>query len=708
MRSLILLCSLLTSLVIASPTAVAFPKSEDYHGATALRPLPHPHDNPADLDNLKAVNTGTLYYQAEEGMSHSRVASNLTLIVITAFGTVHIPVFNYPAVSLDRSHYITSVTCNGDHQSWATAWTDWSHHAKFIVISGSFRERRGTPTAAHAEVIRSISPRVIRRETWREKWERLKMGLKKVKDAVITTGEKVVALVKSVITPCSWVKTPYGDGYVLLPPIKRSQALASGAPQIPGTDTKAKVKASIDGDLGIWSKKISYTGDMKISLSTRGLSFGTLHLSGDLEVAVKIKVVANAFVFLVALVATSIFHYFIPGIIFIGPGISFSTGIDYKIALKGEILAGMTSTLTAPLPVSKTNIAFNIKALQGLTDKIGGKFGLTVKTGEVKLSAAVTLAVSLDASALGFSAPPFNLWKPDPFLLGDNCNRETPGATATTIGSGGSPAKAAPAVFTQDEEDFGERRRQAAEDNSQQEPPTQVKEAQESPAPVVSNGVGNSDDNVDENADPGGDPQPTGDGASKNGMLSDDTDEASDSLDLSGIPACIIWPASELNNDTELFVAPPPDGGALSFYVGDCTKFFLATTAESDDGSIVMFSSADETQILVADGWQWRRWSISRREWRYGLDPHGVWFGSRWGLFFLGVNQFDDLQDNVPIIGEKADYCVPALLRQATGDLYKGVTVETGKGCPAAPDRSLNIYQVVFVEFNQRTLSEDE
>lgn len=107
---------------------------------------------------------------------------------------------------------------------------------------------------------------------------------------------------------------------------------------------------------------------------------------------------------------------------------------------------------------------------------------------------------------------------------------------------------------------------------------------------------------MDENANPGGDPQPTGDGASKNGMLSDDTDEASDSLDLSGIPACIIWPASELNNDTELFVAPPPDGGALSFYVGDCTKFFLATTAESDDGSIVMFSSADETQILVADG----------------------------------------------------------------------------------------------------------
>jgi hypothetical protein len=170
---------------------------------------------------------------------------------------------------------------------------------------------------------------------------------------------------------------------------------------------------------------------------------------------------------------------FIPGIIFIGPGISFSTGIDYKIALKGEILAGMTctwsqisatfylvppltrssfdedslsptcvpefdaaATLTASItPYLKTNIAFNIKALQGLTDKIGGKFGLTVKTGcelaasvstaktecknpgEVKLSAAVTLAVSLDASALGFSAPPFNLWKPDPFLLGDNCNR---------------------------------------------------------------------------------------------------------------------------------------------------------------------------------------------------------------------------------------------------------------------------------------------
>jgi hypothetical protein len=31
-------------------------------------------------------------------------------------------------------------------------------------------------------------------------------GLKKVKDAVVTTGEKVVALVKSVITPCEYLR----------------------------------------------------------------------------------------------------------------------------------------------------------------------------------------------------------------------------------------------------------------------------------------------------------------------------------------------------------------------------------------------------------------------------------------------------------------------------------------------------------------------
>jgi hypothetical protein len=31
-------------------------------------------------------------------------------------------------------------------------------------------------------------------------------GLKKVKNAVVTTGKKVVALVKSIITPCEYLR----------------------------------------------------------------------------------------------------------------------------------------------------------------------------------------------------------------------------------------------------------------------------------------------------------------------------------------------------------------------------------------------------------------------------------------------------------------------------------------------------------------------
>lgn len=49
------------------PRAVVFPTATDYPGATVLRPHPHPADDPKDLNNLKAINTGTLFYKNGAG-----------------------------------------------------------------------------------------------------------------------------------------------------------------------------------------------------------------------------------------------------------------------------------------------------------------------------------------------------------------------------------------------------------------------------------------------------------------------------------------------------------------------------------------------------------------------------------------------------------------------------------------------------------------
>ncbi|KAJ7146509.1 hypothetical protein C8R44DRAFT_542165, partial [Mycena epipterygia] len=63
----------------------------------------------------------------------------------TAHALVHIPAFNHPAVSLERTDFVSSVTCNGagntmvvtfkDDKSWETASTDWTHHGAFFIIS---------------------------------------------------------------------------------------------------------------------------------------------------------------------------------------------------------------------------------------------------------------------------------------------------------------------------------------------------------------------------------------------------------------------------------------------------------------------------------------------------------------------------------------------------------------------------------------------
>ncbi|KAJ7752621.1 hypothetical protein B0H16DRAFT_1269113, partial [Mycena metata] len=58
---------------------------------------------------------------------------------------VHIPVLHFPVVMLERSNFITSVTCNAagntmvvtfkDHKSWQTASNDWVHHRAFFIVS---------------------------------------------------------------------------------------------------------------------------------------------------------------------------------------------------------------------------------------------------------------------------------------------------------------------------------------------------------------------------------------------------------------------------------------------------------------------------------------------------------------------------------------------------------------------------------------------
>ncbi|KAJ7776311.1 hypothetical protein B0H16DRAFT_1264400, partial [Mycena metata] len=58
---------------------------------------------------------------------------------------VHFPAFNHPAVSLERSDFLSSVSCNAagntmiinfrDAKSWNIAYHDWKQHPKFIIIS---------------------------------------------------------------------------------------------------------------------------------------------------------------------------------------------------------------------------------------------------------------------------------------------------------------------------------------------------------------------------------------------------------------------------------------------------------------------------------------------------------------------------------------------------------------------------------------------
>ncbi|KAJ7748389.1 hypothetical protein B0H16DRAFT_1420684, partial [Mycena metata] len=94
-----------------------------------LYPQRHPDDNLADLANLKASPSASLYYEG-----------------VSAFALLHFPQFKYPAVALERSHFVSATTCSAsgntmtvtfnNPEAWKTAAQDWTQHPEgFVVIS---------------------------------------------------------------------------------------------------------------------------------------------------------------------------------------------------------------------------------------------------------------------------------------------------------------------------------------------------------------------------------------------------------------------------------------------------------------------------------------------------------------------------------------------------------------------------------------------
>ncbi|KAJ7122158.1 hypothetical protein C8R44DRAFT_981407 [Mycena epipterygia] len=118
--------------VTAFPAVTSIMASEKHNApssSTVLFPKRHPDDDPANLANLKATTSATLYYEAP-----------------AAHALVHIPVFNQPMVSLERSRFLSSVSCNAagnmmvitfkDEKSWEVASTDWAQYSNgFLIIS---------------------------------------------------------------------------------------------------------------------------------------------------------------------------------------------------------------------------------------------------------------------------------------------------------------------------------------------------------------------------------------------------------------------------------------------------------------------------------------------------------------------------------------------------------------------------------------------
>ncbi|KAJ7122232.1 hypothetical protein C8R44DRAFT_981442 [Mycena epipterygia] len=100
---------------------------------TTLHPGLHPDEDTADLDNLKGKFNSSLYYKAKPDSP------------VQGAGLMQLK-HKYPTVSLERSRFISSVTCEptsdsmvvtfNDSKSFGTAVMDWStHKSGFILIS---------------------------------------------------------------------------------------------------------------------------------------------------------------------------------------------------------------------------------------------------------------------------------------------------------------------------------------------------------------------------------------------------------------------------------------------------------------------------------------------------------------------------------------------------------------------------------------------
>ncbi|KAJ7655461.1 hypothetical protein B0H17DRAFT_1146452 [Mycena rosella] len=117
----------------AISTQVLHPHTEAPVHHLTLHPGIHPDEDLSDLNNLKAKKASSLYYVAPPGST----VGGASVVELT-----HL----YPAVSLERSHFVTSVTCDAtstsitvtfaDGFSFRTAFDDWkTHRTGFLLIS---------------------------------------------------------------------------------------------------------------------------------------------------------------------------------------------------------------------------------------------------------------------------------------------------------------------------------------------------------------------------------------------------------------------------------------------------------------------------------------------------------------------------------------------------------------------------------------------
>jgi hypothetical protein len=137
--------------VLAIPAVLRSDGSSDSN-LPSLHPALHPDLDTSDLDNLKANSDSSLYYSTPSGAFFVLPADSTGLIWILAAdasGNLNAAVMQlthlYPAVTLEHSRYIRSVTCNPtstsisvtftDSGPFQTAASDWTAHSQLLLIT---------------------------------------------------------------------------------------------------------------------------------------------------------------------------------------------------------------------------------------------------------------------------------------------------------------------------------------------------------------------------------------------------------------------------------------------------------------------------------------------------------------------------------------------------------------------------------------------